>query len=91
MKNQNSKDTAIRDLYETMMTMLKAASEEDILVQRDKLRGHFEKMTKLSIQCSFFIAGYSSGSYYSMLMYDNILTIHRAADIISGNRTADKI
>jgi hypothetical protein len=56
------------------MTTLSAASEKDILAQRDKLRGHFEQATKLAIECSLFIAGYSSGSYYSTLTCSNKLT-----------------
>jgi hypothetical protein len=91
IKNQHEKDTAICDLYETMMATLKAASEKDILKQQDELQEHFEKMAKLSIECSLFITGYSSGRYYSTLVSGDVLMFHRSTDIKAEIRTADEI
>jgi hypothetical protein len=68
IKAQQDKDDAIRDLYKTMMATLKAASEEDILKRREEFEEHFKNMINLSIECSLFIAGYTSGRYYRKLM-----------------------
>jgi hypothetical protein len=77
MKAQQDKDNAIRDLYKTMMRTLKSACEKDRLNQRDELREHFENMTKMAIQCSLFISGYSSGRYYRTLKYSYTTMKHR--------------
>jgi hypothetical protein len=86
IKKQNDQDTAMGDLYEMMMVMLKAASQEDILRERGEFTGHFEKMAKVSIECSLFIAGYSSGSYYSTFMHGNFFMIHRETKIKPWNQ-----
>jgi hypothetical protein len=72
IKAQQDKDNAIRDLYKTMMATLKAASKEDILKRREEFEGHFEDMINISIECSLFIAGYSSGRYYRKLALETI-------------------
>jgi hypothetical protein len=60
-----------------MMGMLKVACEEDILKRREEFEDHFTDMINLSIECSLFIAGYSSGSYYRELALGNIVIIGR--------------
>jgi hypothetical protein len=60
-----------------MMGTLKVACEEDILKRREELEDHFTDMINLSIECSLFIAGYSSGSYYRKLVLGYIVITNR--------------
>jgi hypothetical protein len=73
VKAQGDKDDAICSLYKTMMATLKMASEEDILTQQDEFKNHFKNIINLSIECSLFIAGYTSGHYYRKLTLGNIV------------------
>jgi hypothetical protein len=72
LKAQQDKDNAIRDLYKIMMATLKVASRKDILKQREEFEDHFKDMINLSIECSLFIAGYTSGLYYRKLTLRNM-------------------
>jgi hypothetical protein len=74
IKAQRDKDDAICALYKVMMATLKTASEEDILKRREEFGDHFKNMINLSIKCSLFIAGYTSGRYYRKPTLVNIVT-----------------
>jgi hypothetical protein len=63
LKEQEGKDSDVRDLYDEMLDTYAIASRNDVLHNREEFRDIFEEMIKLSIDCALFISDYAGGSY----------------------------
>ncbi|SJL16194.1 uncharacterized protein ARMOST_19713 [Armillaria ostoyae] len=62
LKNQRDTKDAIRDLYKDMISVYEEFSKDDILEQRDRLKGIYSSLFKQTIECAMFIEGYAKKS-----------------------------
>ncbi|SJL00968.1 uncharacterized protein ARMOST_04282 [Armillaria ostoyae] len=59
VKKQRDTKDAIRELYKVMISVYEAFSKDDILEQRDRLKGIYSSLFKQTMECAMFIEGYA--------------------------------
>ncbi|KAK0488069.1 hypothetical protein EDD18DRAFT_1191998 [Armillaria luteobubalina] len=72
LKNQCDKEDAIWNLYKDMISTYEEFSKDDILKEHDRFRGIYDCLFKQTIECAFFMKGYTNKSVIGRLVTMNI-------------------
>ncbi|SJL17821.1 uncharacterized protein ARMOST_21383 [Armillaria ostoyae] len=72
LKKRKDENQLVLDLYSTMLSAYRDASEDEILQRRDRLYPVYECLFEQTIECSYFIEGYAKKGIIGKILTSNL-------------------